>query len=241
MAYSGKAALVTGAAKRLGRAVALDLARQGYHIILHYHRSEDEAKETASAIRNFGVECELFPQDLEDMAGIEPFMEGVFSCFPECQVLVNSASVFERCAFDETDMTFLMEQFTVNFFAPFFLTQCFARHCKGEGAVVNFLDTYITKNKSPYFAYLLSKKTLAQFTKMAAREIGPIRVNAVCPGAIETLSDGFGDAFIEQKVKQLPLGRIATVGDVVDAVNYSISSKSTTGQLIFVDAGEHLL
>ena len=139
----------------------------------------------------------------------------------------------------ETDETLFDRQFAVNLKAPFFLTQAFAKTF-GKGCVINMLDTDIAQMQGSHFAYLLSKKALAEFTAMAARVLGPkIRVNGICPGAL--LQNAEDKQFIEKLRPRLPLRRQAELEEVAQAVYFLCQDGPITGQLIFADGGQHLL
>ncbi len=234
------ALLVTGAARRIGREMALHFAARGYDVALHYHQSQDDAERTASEVRDHGVVCELFRADLTDAASYAPLVAGAHTAFPRLSVLVNNASVFDAGGFMEGDEALFAKEFRINTQAPIFLTQAFAEKVK-RGAVVNMLDTKITSNKHRYFYYLLSKKTLAEFTKMAAVELGPqLRVNGVCPGHI--LPGGeWGEEYRARLEPTLPLGKVATLDEVAGAVYYLAENTGITGHCLYIDGGEHLL
>lgn len=239
MAHKGTV-LITGGAKRIGKAMALALADQGYNIALHCNHSQKEAEEVAKAIHAKGGKARVYVCDLSSSTGIEPMVSQVFKDFPDCNILINNASVFERFSFNETDESLFDQHFNVNFKAPFFLTQYFARHCK-QGQVVNMLDSYTSKHKSPYFAYLLTKKALHEFTKMAALTLGPaIRVNGIAPGLTE-LSEEKDSTLLRKKETSLPLRHIVTMKEIVAAVQELINAEYLTGQVLNVDGGEHLL
>ncbi|MDE3016881.1 MAG: SDR family NAD(P)-dependent oxidoreductase, partial [Pseudomonadota bacterium] len=179
-----QAVIITGSARRIGAALALYFAHHGYDIGLHYHRSAPDAKKLAKKIEALGGTCKIFPHDLSDIKGIPPLMKKIKTALPHCAALINNASLFERAEFMETDEALFDRQFAVNFKAPFFLTQDFAKTFH-KGCVINIADSEIVHTHGSHFAYLLSKKALADFTLMAARALGPkIRVNAVCPGCI---------------------------------------------------------
>ncbi len=172
------AVLITGAARRLGRATALYLAERGFDIALHYHTSETDAHTTAEDIRKHGVTCTLFQADLAQSAALPGLVEAVFQAFPHCAHLVNNASVFERAPFLESNAALYAHTFAVNVAAPIYLTQAFAARGLIETCVVNMLDAKDTATRHSYFYYLLSKKTLRDFTLMAAAELaGKTRVN----------------------------------------------------------------
>lgn len=235
-----RAILITGAARRVGAALALDLAARGHDIALHYHHSENDANEVAEKVRAHKVRCELFRADLTEPASYDTLVSGAHLALPHLGVLINNASLFNPGSLMESDEALFHSQFTVNTQAPIFLTQSFARHVK-QGVVINMLDTKITASRHSYFFYLLSKKTLAEFTRMAAAELGPdIRVNAVCPGHI--LPNGpWDDAYQARLEARLPLRRIATLDEVCACVYSLIDNKSLTGQYLFVDGGGHLV
>jgi len=234
------ALLITGAAKRVGKAIALHFAQRGYDIALHYQRSEKEAGETAAEIRALGVRCELLQADLADGAQYAPLVARAYNLFPALSVLVNNASVFDGGRFMESDAALFDKEFRLNTQAPIFLTQAFARYV-GNGAVVNMLDTKITRHQHSHFFYLLSKKTLMEFTQMAASELAPnVRVNAVAPGYLLP-GGGWGDDYRERLEPNLPLRKIATLDEVAKAVYSLCENGSLTGQCLFVDGGEHLL
>lgn len=234
------AVLITGAARRIGRSLALYFAARGYDVALHYHRSQSDAEQTAADVCALGVSCDLFPADLADITQYAPLVAGAYERFPALSVLVNNASLFDAGCFLESDAALYEQQFRINTQAPIFLTQAFAK-IVGRGAVVNMLDTKITAHAHSHFFYLLSKKTLAEFTKMAAIELAPhIRVNGVCPGHILP-SAAWGADYEARLEARLPLRRIATLDEVVSAVYSLCDNNSLTGQWLFVDGGEHLL
>jgi NAD(P)-dependent dehydrogenase (short-subunit alcohol dehydrogenase family) len=236
-----QAALITGGAKRIGKVVALKLAAAGYDIALHYHTSKKEAEETAKEIRALGVDCTLFPSALNNQKDAYALIAQATNTYKHLNVLINSASIFERRSFMETDEAQLEENFAVNFKVPFFLTQAFAKATKEKAHVVNMLDTYILRHNGHYFSYLLSKKTLAEFTKMAARELAPrIHVNAVCIG-VTTLSENLDQDFVAQKLKHLPDKKLVKPEEISAAILSLIQSSYLNGQLLFVDSGDHLL
>jgi pteridine reductase len=236
---SRKAVLITGGARRIGAAISLYFAEQGYDVALHYHRSKDASK-IKKKIEVMGRKCELFPHDLHKISGIPALMNKVKKTMPHCVALINNASIFERAELMQTDEALLDRQFMVNLKAPFFMTQAFAKHFE-KGAVINILDTNIVQTHGSHFAYLLSKKTLADFTVMAARALGPkIRVNGVCPGAI--LPASAKDKEYTEKLKSvIPLKNHPSPMEVAAAAAWLIEQKHITGQLIFVDGGQHVL
>ncbi len=234
------AALITGGAKRLGREIALHLAENGYGIALHYNHSKAEAEIVKKEIEAKGRACVLLPADLADTGTLAALVQNAKAALPKLNVLINNASVFDRAGFAETDEALFDRQMDVNFKAPFFLTQAFAKTVT-QGHVVNILDTNITNTHGSHFAYLLSKKLLAEFTHMAARALGPaVRVNGVCPGIVLTSGD-HDEAYRKKLAETLPLQANATPLDVAKAIVGLLNLPSVTGQILFVDGGQHLL
>ena len=179
-------ALVTGGGKRIGRAIALDLAARGFSIALHYHQSDKEAKITAAKIRKRRVRCEIFSCDLSNEQTTQELINTVVNTksFPPLKLLVNCASIFEKSQLSTSNIDFFNRHLAVNCIAPLILSREFFRICK-RGQIINILDTHITDNKTAYADYLLSKKLLAELTQLSAVEFAPnIRVNAIAPGLI---------------------------------------------------------
>jgi NAD(P)-dependent dehydrogenase (short-subunit alcohol dehydrogenase family) len=231
--------LITGGARRVGAALCLYFAKNGYDIALHYRQSKEEAAAVKQQVEALGAACELFACDLADTVALPGLMSNVVRRFGRCDVLVNNASVFERAEFLETDEALFDRQMNINFKAPFFLTQAFAKQCK-NGVVINLLDTDIAQIGGSHFIYLLSKKALAECTVMAARQLGPeIRVNGVCPGYVlpHSASDA---AYIKEVEKTLPLKEHATVDEITEAVFWLCQQKHITGQIIYIDGGQHV-
>jgi pteridine reductase len=234
-----KAALITGGARRIGKAVALTLAKKGYDIALHCNRSEDDAVRTATTVQREGRECEIFSCDLTSLAELSGLIPAVRQRFPYCALLVNNASVFERATFAETDPERFDRMMQIHLRAPFFLTQAFASDFK-KGHVVNLCDAKIASVFVSHFAYILSKKALREFTRMAAAALGPsIRVNAVAPGIILP-SREFGEADLARLSMKIPLRRKGGAGDVASAILFLEENSYITGECIFVDGGENL-
>jgi len=233
------AALITGSAKRIGKELALALAKSGVDLVIHYHKSKKEAEDLQEQIRKLNVKCELISGDLNQNC-FESLIKEALEKMPHLNILINNASIFEPTPFLTTTEDQLKRHLNINFIAPFFLTQNFAKIVK-SGLVINFLDSKIKKTSKNYFSYLLSKKALADFTKMAAIELGPkIRVNSIAPGITEFSLDIDDKNYLEKIVNNLPLKRIAKSSDIINAVKILIENEYLTGQIIFVDGGESL-
>ncbi|MCU7612480.1 SDR family NAD(P)-dependent oxidoreductase [Anaplasma capra] len=180
--------IITGAARRIGRAMAIFLAaRHGYDVVVHYNQSCSEALDLQAVIQEiYGRRCLLFQSDLRDFASLDRLITYAFSEIPHCDTLINNASVFYTSTLKQLCENAFVENFDIHVKAPVFLTQYFARMCTAKcGKVINIVDTNITRIRTKYFAYLLSKKSLADFTEMAAGELtANIQVNAICPPKI---------------------------------------------------------
>ena len=233
-------ALITGGARRIGRAMTLYLAERGFRIALHYHSSRHEAEKLAESINRNSGQCSLFPCDLSNTKEAAELVPMVFDQFNDCSLLINNASVFNRISFSETSSAQFDDDFNINFRAPFFLSQAFAKLCS-RGQIINILDTKIKKNHTAYFTYSLSKKALCSFTKMAALELGPlIRVNGISPGLILPNADTTGEAF-EKMARKLPVREIGGVDMISSVLGFLLDNPFVTGETIFVDGGEHLV
>jgi NAD(P)-dependent dehydrogenase (short-subunit alcohol dehydrogenase family) len=233
------AALVTGGAVRLGRAIALALAGAGYDIALHYGRSAEAAAETAAAIRALGASCHPLQLDLADAAALPGLVSQARTALPGLRVLVNSASAYTQATIGATTAEIFDQQLAVNLRAPFFLTQAFAQQV-GQGHVINVIDNKVAFNQHQYAAYLLAKKSLAELTRMAAVEFAPgVQVNAVAPGVVLPAGTRSPE-YIAWRVSGIPLRRQGTTDDITGAILYLLGSPFVTGQILTVDGGEAL-
>jgi pteridine reductase len=253
------AALVTGGAVRLGRAIAIGLARAGYDIALHYNRSEPEARAVAAEIRDLGARCALFPCDLAETERLPGLIARVTDEFENLTVLVNSASTYESGPIAETTEARFDRAWTVNLKAPFFLIQEFARQTGArpaashpaaspqvsapmvrERSIVNVIDNKIAFNQYHYAAYLLAKKSLAELTKMAALEFAPeIRVNGVAPGVILPAAVR-SEEYLRWRRQAIPVADPGHPDHIIAAINYLLANRFVTGQILFVDGGESI-
>lgn len=233
-------ALVTGGAKRLGQAVALHLARHGFKIALHYNNSKLDALKVAKKINDQGGHCELFNCDLADSRATQRLVGQVYQSSSSLNLLINSASIFKPNTFGAKDLSLFESHWAINFKAPYILSCEFARLVK-KGQIINFIDTNVVKNKSRYEDYLLTKKALADFTKMAAVSWGPqIRVNGISPGMILPPVGSQKDDRAA-RAKNIPLKSIGNPKYILQTVQFLIDNTYLTGQIIAVDGGEQLV
>ena len=245
-------ALVTGAGKRLGRSMALYLARRGHDVALHYASSRDEAEETASEARALGVKAVTLQADLLDegaMAALLP--DAAQALGVPLGVLINNASIFEHDTIFSATPESWDRHIGSNLRAPFVLTQAFARQApppapdaagepRARALVVNMIDQRVRKLTPEYMTYTIAKMGLWAFTRTAAQALAPaIRVNAIGPGP--TLRGGRQSEahFAKQRAACL-LQRGANTADIDAALGYFIDAASVTGQLLCLDGGQHL-
>lgn len=233
-----KAALITGGATRLGRYFATLLASEGYHIALHFNSSSFEATQVVDAIRARGRQCEAFACDFRH-GDVEGLVRKAYDRFPGLCILVNSASAYAPANIIDTDRALLQDQFAVNLIAPFLLSKSFVRTV-GVGNIVNILDNKVAFYQHAYAAYLLSKKSFAEFTRMAAIEFAPsVRVNAIAPGVILPARTRSND-YLEWRRQGIPLARQGTLAELGEALRYILHNRFVTGQTLVVDGGESI-
>ncbi len=237
-----KSAIITGGAKRIGQSLAIRLAEQGYDIGLHYNRSKKEAVETKSAIESLGRNCVLLKCDLFDKTETSHLITMAATKLKNIELLVNSASIFEKAAFGETSICDLERNFAIHLMTPFILTSDFARICK-RGNIINIIDSRIAKTDTEYFAYLLSKKALYELTRLTAKSLAPqIRVNAIAPGSTLEPIDWHDkeNNYMDIRAKQVPLQIPGNTDYLMQGIDYLITNKFVTGECLFIDGGAHI-
>jgi NAD(P)-dependent dehydrogenase (short-subunit alcohol dehydrogenase family) len=232
-------ALVTGAAKRIGRAIALALAREGVHVVIHYHTSQKEADAVADEARQEGVRAWTLQADLSDPLQTEQLLDRAIKTAGPLDILVNSASIFPQNHITDFTVADFYDNMQINALAPLWLSRAFARQ-EREGEILNLLDTRIHDYDREHAAYHLSKHTLYALTRMLSVELAPcIRVNGVAPGLILP-PPGKDRAYLEQRMHTNPLQKIGTLEDIVETVLFLLRSDFVTGQIVCVDGGQHM-
>jgi len=235
--------LVTGGAKRLGRAIVLDLARHGWSVALHYNSSEKEARATQADAQTQGVKVVLIKADLGSESEAVGLVGRANAEIGTLSALVNSASLFEADAWYSVSRESWDRHMEVNLRAPFVLSQAFARQVPrdGQGAIVNVVDQRVLKPTPQFLSYSLSKAGLHWLTTTLAQALAPrVRVNAVGPGPTMINARQAPADFARQREATV-LGRGAEPQDVCDAVRYLLDASAVTGQMIAVDGGQHLI
>lgn len=233
-------ALVTGAGKRLGRAVALELARAGWGVVVHYNSSDAEAQSAVREITSAGGAAVAVGADLGDAAGRSALIgEAVEAAGAPLTALVNCAAIFEHDTVDTFSEALLGKHMRINTLTPVMLAREFAEALSDDarGAIVNFLDFKLASPYPDHFSYTLSKYALAGATELLARALAPrVRVNAVAPGYV-LAAPGQSDADFQRLKDDVPLGRGPTPEDIAGAARFLIENEAVTGQTIYVDGG----
>ena len=244
MELAGTVALVTGAARRVGRSIALELAAAGCDIALHYHRSRDDADSTARRIADLGRRCERIQADLAAPDAPARVIEAAVTAMGRLDVLVNNAAVFERMSLEEFDLDAWDRTMRVNLSAPAALAAHARAHlaARGRGKIVNVCDIAADRPWPSYLAYSASKAGLVALTRALARALAPqVQVNAVSPGIAEFPEDYDPDTR-RRLVEQVPLRRAGSPEDVARTVRFLVQDGDyITGQVIHVDGGRSIL
>jgi len=234
-------AFVTGAAHRLGRVFALYLARQGYAIMLHYHRSAEKAIATASEIRAIGVPVNLVKADLTEPANIHSVFATLDTLPHKLRVLVNSAGIMQRGDIRTLPVADWDATMSLNLRTPFLLAQQAIERMKDGGLIVNVSDAGAGKAWTGFPAYTVSKAGLDSLTHVLAKALAPkIRVNAIAPGLVLQSENTTPEEW-QKLVDRLPLRHPASVDEIAAALEYLIKNESVTGQTIIVDGGYSLI
>jgi pteridine reductase len=238
---AGGTALVTGAAKRIGRQIALACAAEGMNVVVHYHRSKTDAQRLCRELEAMQVNAWAVYGALENSRGCDALIDTAFSLSGKTfSLLVNNASMFPKHSLYDISFGDIVAAVRVNTWVPLCLSRAFAKKVR-RGSIVNLLDSRIEGHDRSHVAYMLSKHMLAAFTKICALEFAPkIRVNGVAPGLILPPA-GETDSYLDRLKKHVPLKTRGAPQDIAAAVVFLAKSTFVTGETIFVDGGKHLL
>ncbi len=241
MDVSGRVALVTGAAHRVGRALSVALAEAGMRVAIHYNSATAEAEAVVDELRARGRECRAYRADLGDGAAPQSLIASVTHDFGGLDVLVNSAAVMHRTPMGDITVAEWDAMFALNLRAPFFLAQAALPWLRSsKGCVVNLADLAAFETWPEYIPHGISKAGVVQMTRALARAFAPdVRVNAIAPGAV-LLPDNWDDATRAHFASTTPLRRIGSPGDVVEAMLYLLRADYVTGDTLLVDGGRHV-
>lgn len=243
MTAQTRTVLVTGAAKRLGRAIALDLARDGWDVAIHYNSSEKDAQDAAGQVRKLGRRAAALKADLANEEETAGLIARAAKDIGPLTALINSASLFENDDWQSATRESWDAHMNVNLRAPFVLSQAFARQLPegADGAIVNLLDQRVLNPAPDFLTYGVSRAGLHWLTVTLAQALAPrIRVNAVAPGPTLKAASQSPAHFIRER-KSTILGRGSDPQDISDAVRYLLAAAAVTGQTIAVDGGQHLM
>ncbi len=234
--------LVTGAGRRIGRALAESLAASGWTVAVHYHGSSAEADEVVATIVKAGGRAKAFHADLANAAEVEALIPTVTQALGPLGALINNASIFERDEVGSATVASWDSHIAINLRAPFFLSQAFARQvaANNHGAIVNMVDERVWHLTPHFMSYTVSKAGLWTLTQTMAMALAPrIRVNAIGPGP--TLpSPRQTQAQFETHWREMPLGRGTTPQEICAGVAFILAAPAMTGQMIALDGGQHL-
>lgn len=233
------AALVTGAARRMGRAFIEALADDGYAAVVHYNSSPDEADTLVETLRGRGVEAVAIGADLSDPAQAGGLISRARDAIGPLSVLVNSASIFEDDRAGNVTADSFRRHMNVNALAPALLSRAFAGQAEAGAMIFNVLDYKLFNINADFFSYTLSKAALKTMTQMLARELAPtVRVNGVAPG-LTLPSPYHSQAEFERLHDDNPLQCGPTPDDMVRTLRYFLATPSVSGQIMAVDGGQH--
>lgn len=241
IALAGRVALVTGAGRRIGQAIAVALGARGMRVVVHYNGSAKGAHDTARLIQDAGGRARIVQADLSDLAAAERLVDRAVDAEGELFALVNSAAIMLRTPVGDTTPRAWEEMFAINVRAPYFLAQRAAPALRSaRGVIVNIADLAAFETWPAYVPHAMTKAAIVQMTRGLARALAPeVRVNAVAPGVV-LLPDAWGEEDAERLRATTPLQRLGTPDDVAGAVAYLLEADYVTGEVITVDGGRRI-
>jgi pteridine reductase len=239
MDLKDKVAIVTGSAHRIGRHIALALAQEGCHLMVHFHRAVEEAEKTCSELREFGVQASSVQANLSNSEGILKLFKAVDRDFNQVDILINSAAILSPAHLLEVQEDDWDRTMDLNLKGAFFCTQSAAKRMRkqGEGSIINISDVIGHQPWERFPVHSISKFGVEMLTKLAALSLAPqIRVNAIVPGLIMK-PDGMDEARWETLSKMSPLRRSGTPTELVQAVLFLLKNEYITGEILVLDGG----
>lgn len=242
MRIEGRAALVTGGARRVGRALSLALARAGADVVVNYHRSAEEAASVVGEIEALGRRAVAVPADVSDETHVRALVDATEGRFGRLDILVNSASLFQSAPLLEIDRAAWDRVLAVNLTGPFLLSSAAAPLLRrdGGGVIVNIADLSAFQPWAAYAHHAVSKAGLVHLTRVLARALGPeVRANAIAPGTVLPPED-YGEAELRRDRERSVLRRIGDPQDVARALLFLVESDFVTGEVVVVDGGRML-
>jgi pteridine reductase len=238
---AGQVALVTGGARRVGRAIALALAEAGADVVIHFNSGAADAEATAEQVRAFGTRATVLHGDLANVDVAQSLPSHAHAAFGRLDVLINSAAMMLRTPVGETSPAQWDTMFALNLRAPYFLSQAAAPLLAAHnGSIVNIADLAAFETWPAYAPHAITKAGVVQLTRSLARALAPsVRVNAVAPGAV-LLPEDWDAAAAARLAASTPLKRLGSAEDVAQAVVYLCTASYVTGDVIMVDGGRHI-
>jgi NAD(P)-dependent dehydrogenase (short-subunit alcohol dehydrogenase family) len=248
ISLAGQTVVVTGGAKRLGKAIALECARAGAGVVITYRTSQLEARQTIQELESLGTGARFgaFELEVSNGAAVEEFTEEVFDEFPHVRGLVNNAAMFRRTPFETLEEADFDEHIAVNLKGPFLLSRAFGRKFlekEAGGSIVNLADIYGIRPLGNYVPYCISKAGVVMLTRTLAKTLAPkVRVNCICPGTILTPSENQGEDDAEAElVKRIPFGRLGEIAEIGQTAVFLLGGPQfITGAILPVDGGQIL-
>lgn len=240
MGAERKTALVTGGAHRVGKAITLALAEMGYNVVINYHRSGDAAAATADEATQAGVEAMTWAADVSDFQAVQAMCAAVEERFGGVDVLVNSASLFDKISFPTDDIETWQRVTRISLDGAFYVSNALAPGmlARGSGAIINIVDLSAWTPWPKFTAHAVGKAGLLALTRQMALELAPVvRVNAIAPGPVLPPPD-YNDAQLKVVEDRTLLARWGTPDDVTRAVRYLVEAEYVTGDVLTVDGGE---
>jgi len=235
----GRTALITGAARRIGRETALALAEQGANVVVHFNRSDQEARQLADEVERKGVKAWIVQADFRRPDEYRTLVDRSRAIAGSLDILVNNASIFPAETLGELTWSGFSADMEVNAWVPFTLSRDFVQGLT-RGSIVNLHDTHLHGSDLRHAGYILSKHVLAALTRMMALQFAPgVTVNAVAPGLILP-PPGQDESYLRSHAHTLPLQRHGGAPDIAEAVVFLVRSDFITGQVVYVDGGRHL-
>jgi NAD(P)-dependent dehydrogenase (short-subunit alcohol dehydrogenase family) len=235
-------ALVTGGARRIGRAITEDLSRNGWAVAIHCHNSHDDAEALAAECRKNGARIAVIEADLVETVSVGAVVKRAQAALGPVTLLVNNASIFEEDGVGALDAELWHRQMAINLAAPVFLADAFAAALPSgaDGNIINIIDQRAWKPTPHYMSYQLSKSALLTATRTLAQALAPrIRVNAIGPGP--TLpSPRQTEADFQRQARAIPLQRATDLADFGRTIRFLVATPSVTGQMIALDGGQHI-
>ncbi len=243
MDIQGQVIVITGGAVRLGRSIAISLAKAGADVCIHYRTSKDQAEETINQIEDLGCKAVAVQADLTDsVSSSRMIIQEAIEYFGKVDILINNASVFEEEQFGEISEEHWDHHFSVNLKSAFFLSQELVQQQEflKRGHIINIADWRGTRPRQDHLVYTMTKSALITMTKSLALELAPkIQVNAIAPGAILP-PPGESKNYLDKIAGKIPLNRTGNPDEIANAVQYLLQSEFITGEILHVSGGQQL-